>query len=184
MDSILQVPKRRAVSEMRRELGTVTGGDTVRALFSNDRHGPFAITGPVHSSSLGELVLGAVFLAGPLVTVSDKTGDWVSRKPEDDVKKILSGEAVPVGGEVVTPSEIQHGDLVAAEFEQSPYGVFDICGVATDSLPAGTTAVGGWIILGNGIANPRLKEIHRFAGRGEHGIAVPSNRPPLSTNIV
>lgn len=184
MESLLQVPKRRAVSEMKRELGALTGGDIVRVLFSNDRHGPFVVTGPVHSNSLQELVIGATFLAGPPVRVNDKTGDWTSRKPEDDVKRIYSEAGSPASSEAREPNEIQHGDLVEAVFEQSPYGVFTIFGVATDSLPAGTTMVGGWIISGDGSPNLRLKGIRLVAASGEHDVAVPLNRPPLSTSVV
>lgn len=184
MDLLLQVPKRRAVSEMKRELGGLTAGDAVRVLFSNDRQGAFLVSGPAHANSLGELVVGATFLAGPAVPVSDNTGDWTSRKPEDDVKKILAEERELVPGKPSKPDDIRHGDLVEAEFEQNPYGAFRIFGVATDSVPAGTTMVGGWVITGHGVVNFRLLGIRLIATAGEHDVPVPANRPPLATNVI
>lgn len=184
MDALLQVPKRRAVAEMKRELGMLKDGDTVRALFSNDRHGSFVLTGPAHANSLGELVVGAIFLAGPTVTVSDKTGEWTSRKPEDDVKKILAGESTPFSSQPSLAKTVKHGDLVEAEFEQSPYGSFRILGVATDSQPTGTTMVGGWVICSHGTPNPRLVEISLMEQAGEHPVPVPEARQPLATNVL
>ncbi|MFJ3957954.1 hypothetical protein [Arthrobacter sp. NPDC090010] len=184
MDSLLQAPRRRAVAEMKRELGAIEVGDTLRVLFANERHGVFMVSGLVHMTGLGDFVIGGQMLAGPKVETTDKSGELVARNPDNDVKKLHSDSDVVPDGSVFDAVAVSHGDLVSVEFEQEPYGLFSVFGVATRSRTGDQVVVGAWIIAHDGVVNHRLVSCRLVAKAGGHPVPIPQERAPFDSDVV
>ncbi|MFB8004778.1 hypothetical protein [Nocardia sp. NPDC056000] len=166
----LDISRRRDVQGLAAALGDLKTGMHVSATFKSDEYGIYLIEGAAVLSVNGSYLVGGQ----PL--------DSESRKPVSVLRTLTLGITVreaddsAVVVEPVTNDVVAHGDLVRATFEQSPYGIFEVTGVAVWA-PVGNLFVvgGGWFLTGkSGEQEPRLKGLEILAGRGSHHLHIPS----------
>lgn len=148
----LDVP-RRAVSEMNEVLGGWPVGERLTVVMRDERYGTFVVRGYPRSVSTGDMYLGGIQVAAP----PSQTAGITVRKVAREVRTITSWPEV--SGNPVHVADIQHGDLVLAEYEAAPYGEFEILGYATASTYDSTLLVGPWILNGPEGPNARLKAL-------------------------
>ncbi|MFE6864496.1 hypothetical protein [Nocardia sp. NPDC057668] len=142
----------------------------MNAYFRNAVYGPFVITG-----TLTTLAHGSLGIAGQAIETGTGT-----RRP---VPELFALTPVPDHADVepipsTTPlSEVHHGDLVEAVFDQNPYGRFTLTGMALDA-PAGGVLVLGSRFLTQPVATcspaERLVAVTILEPAAEHGGAVPA----------
>jgi len=159
---ILRVQARRKASELHDAIALEPAGPVV-AVFKNDAYGVFAVA--------GEVARGTSFFVGGLELGNNGKAarELVLLTPGADVAE-RHGEAVPLES---LPAGISAGDVVAAHFEQAPYGAFTITGVAVASPRSDDLLVGSWFITVDGIASARLAGIDVLARASAHDIPAP-----------
>lgn len=74
--------------------------------------------------------------------------------------------------DTLTHEGINHGDIVAATFEQRPYGRFVVTGPAVRTTDGEVVAVGGWFLTIKGVAAERLRNVIVLAPAGTHHLPV------------
>lgn len=164
-------PKRRDVKQLNAWAATISAGDHVSVVFSDDRHGIFRIDGSAHAGiSAGELSLGG----------------WDLRTAKNAVPKAVRAvatEPVPEGMSVEV-SDVGHGELATVAFEQKPYGIFRITGFATESHHDSFVMIGSWILSNRGQLAPRVRSVK--VHENTEGLSLPAvaHREPLKMTEV
>ena len=159
---ILRIQARRKASELHDAIALEPSGRVV-AVFKNDAYGVFAVDGDVARGT-------SFFVGGMELGNNGKAArELVLLRAEEGVGE-ASGEPVPAEA---LPGAIAAGDVVAAHFDQHPYGAFTITGVAVTSPRSDDLLVGSWFITVDGIASPRLVSVDVLARAAEHDIPAP-----------
>ncbi|MFI6776072.1 hypothetical protein [Nocardia sp. NPDC050412] len=171
----LDVSRRRDVQGLVAALGDLKDGMHVSATFKFDEYGICLFEGIAVLSVIGSFLVG-----GQPLDSGSRPG--TPRKPVGALRALTLGitvrdtdNATVVDGSI-TNDAVAHGDLVRATFEQSPYGVFEVTGIAVWA-PAGNVFVvgGGWFLTSkSGEQAVRLKQLAVLARRGSHHLYVPS----------
>ncbi|MDT4867799.1 hypothetical protein FQZ97_1027290 [compost metagenome] len=157
-------PARRDIQGMTRLLADLTPGKPASVLLRDDLYGLFRVEGPVvRLPSVDNLAIGGCLIES-------------GRKPERRVLALSTDEATSLddeAGVAVAPSDIRHGSLVTATFEQAPYSAFSVTGRAIETAAGSMSLVGGWIIQHQGTVNARLRSLVQVADQS----VVPAPRP-------
>lgn len=143
MESYLPVPARRDRKALTEWVTGLSAADTASVIIGDDCHGPYRLDGRLTPG----LVRPELMLAGIEIRSSKST-------PGSGLRSIPT-VAVPDVDEIGV-FDLEHGDLVTATFEQSPYGVFRITGHVTASEHDSLLLVGGWILTSSRGIAPRL----------------------------
>lgn len=156
----------KGMTELLRDLKT---GHRLSVTFQRRNYGIFTIEGAaVRTSTVNTFMVGSLFIESGL-------------KPEKAVQAIKPCET-PTTAELVedpdaiheTVHGLQHGDLVAATFEQTPHGRFTVTGVAVSTINGDILAVGSWFLAHQGQAAARLRTLTVLAAAGTHTHPVPA----------
>lgn len=166
ISDILLVPKRRNLKALTTNLSELTPGDRVSALFRSDLFGPFAVSGVVvRSCSTGGLLVGGYAL--------DTASEWP--KPVPDLVMLT---AIPIETTSAPPglgdslTELSHGDLVHAHFDQRPYGPYIVTGFALDAPVGRIFTLGARFLTASGSRAPamHLTGLRRIPNSHSNGI--------------
>ncbi|MGW4091709.1 hypothetical protein [Nocardia sp. NPDC004750] len=140
----LDFSRRRDVQGLTAALGDLKDGMHVSATFRSDEYGICLVEGIAVLSVTGSFLVG-----GQPLDSGSRPG--APRKPVGSLRALTLGiavrdtdDAAAVDGPL-TNDVLAHGDLVRATYEQSPYGVFEVTGIAVWA-PVGDVFVigGGW----------------------------------------
>lgn len=146
MESYLPLPARRDRKSLTEWVTGLSVADAVSVVIADDRHGPYRLDGSLAPG----LVQTELMLAGVEIRSSKSA-------PGSSVRAIPT-VGVPDVNEIGV-FDLEHGDLVTATFEQSPYGVFRITGYVTASEHDSLLLVGGWILTASHGIAPRLLSV-------------------------
>lgn len=159
-------PSRRDVKALEAEAATLSAGDETSVVFLDDRHGIFRITGAVHQG---------------LIPHELSLGGWDIRTTTGKVPKTVrtfDNTALPEGQDTDVTT-ITHGDFVTAEFEQRPYGLFQITGYATQADHDTLVMLGSWILTRTQQQASRLRWVKRHPVTIDVSEAAPPRRTPM-----
>lgn len=179
MGGFLEPAKRRDVAGLRIGLGELAVGDTASVVCSSSRYGDVQITGRLRETLTGELCVGGRVIGGAATSVSVNGADFPARQPSGELKSIETEDDERLHGSEVSAAEIEHGDLISADFDAEPHGGFTVVGIATAGQDR-FLLVGEWIIRDGDEPAPRLARVRRIARYGEHLVPVPAVREPLT----
>jgi len=138
-------PLRRKLSEIAAVLVTVENGDLVHVVLRSDVYGDFLVAGRA-------FVNDSVWVGGIEIGSRGKPNREVValEKPSDEVRNSST---------VVVLDEIIHGAFLRVEFEQTPYGVFQIVGQGVSSSASDAILVGSWFVKRKDSLVPRVRSV-------------------------
>ncbi|MEU6583970.1 hypothetical protein [Nocardia sp. NPDC046763] len=167
----LDISRRRDIQGLVAALEDLKSGMHASATFKSDEYGIFLIEGTAVSSVTGSYLVGGQ----PL---DSGTRPGAPRKPVGALRALTLGiTARDTDNTAVVDANdvVAHGDLIRATFEQSPYGIFDVTGIAVWAPAGNVFVVGGWFLTSEpGEQALRLKALAVLARQGSHGLHVPS----------
>ncbi len=161
------IPKRRDIKGMTAFLTGIDLKRRVQGTFKSAIYGIFTVEGlPFRSPTGGNIILGGLFLEAKLKPTADvQILDYAGDDPRQEATVLVDSHQIADGSADLlgTVQKLEHGDLIRADFELRPYGIFQITGTAikatTDPRMAGSFMLGSWIVSSNECPAPRLRRL-------------------------